>query len=66
MADYYTFCKFTVEAHGHEVIVVGKPGVWSWDTLNPGTAALLEVAEAEKVFGLLGQTSEKLREKYGF
>jgi len=45
MADYYTFHKFTIEAHGHEVSVVGKPGVWSWDALNPGTAALLEVAE---------------------
>jgi 16S rRNA (guanine1207-N2)-methyltransferase len=45
MADYYTFHKFTIEAHGHEVSVVGKPGVWSWDGLNPGTAALLEVAE---------------------
>ena len=47
MADYYTFRKFAIEARGHEVIVVGKPGVWSWDTLNPGTAALLEVAEVE-------------------
>jgi 16S rRNA (guanine1207-N2)-methyltransferase len=47
VADYYTFRKFTVEAHGHEVVVAGKPGVWSWDGLNPGTAALLEVAEVE-------------------
>lgn len=45
MADYYTFCKFTVEVHGCEVAIVGKPGVWSWDGLNPGTAALLEVAD---------------------
>lgn len=45
MADYYAFRQFTVEAHGHEVTVVGKPGVWSWDALDPGTAALLEVAE---------------------
>ena len=45
MADYYTFRKFTVEAHGHDVIVAGKSGVWSWNTLNPGTAALLEVAD---------------------
>ena len=47
MADYYTVREFVVEAHGHEVAVVGKPGVWSWDRLNPGTAALLEVAEIE-------------------
>jgi 16S rRNA (guanine1207-N2)-methyltransferase len=47
MADYYTFREFTVETRSHEVTVVGKPGVWSGDGLNPGTAALLEVAEAE-------------------
>jgi len=47
VADYYTFREFTVEAHGHEIAVVGKPGVWSWDELNPGTAALVEVAEIE-------------------
>jgi 16S rRNA (guanine1207-N2)-methyltransferase len=47
MADYYTLREFTVETRSHEVTVVGKPGVWSGDGLNPGTAALLEVAEAE-------------------
>ncbi len=45
MADYYTFRQFAVKAHGREITVVGKPGVWSWDALDPGTAALLEVAE---------------------
>jgi 16S rRNA (guanine1207-N2)-methyltransferase len=45
MSDYYTFRKFTIDAHGYSVTVVGKPGVWSWDRLDPGTAALLEVAE---------------------
>jgi len=45
MTDYYTFRNFTVEAQGHQVTVVCKPGVWSWDTLNPGTAALLETAD---------------------
>jgi 16S rRNA (guanine1207-N2)-methyltransferase len=45
VADYYAFHEFAVEAHGHSVTVVGKPGVWSWDGLDPGTAALLEVAE---------------------
>jgi 16S rRNA (guanine1207-N2)-methyltransferase len=47
MTGYYTFRQFTVEAHGHEVTVVGKPGVWAWDALNPGTAALLEVIRVE-------------------
>lgn len=45
MGDYYTFHRFTVVVQGCEVTVVGKPGVWSWDRLDPGTAALLEVAE---------------------
>ncbi|MBN1178733.1 MAG: methyltransferase [Anaerolineae bacterium] len=45
MAGYYTFRQFVIKTHGHEVAVVGKPGVWTWDALNPGTAALLEVAE---------------------
>ncbi len=47
MADYYTFREFVIHVCGHEVAVVGKPGVWSWDALNPGTAALLEVADIE-------------------
>jgi 16S rRNA (guanine1207-N2)-methyltransferase len=47
MADYYTFRKWSVTAHGHDVTVAGKPGIWSWDTLDPGTAALLEVADVE-------------------
>ena len=45
MADYYAFRSFAIEAHGRQVAVVGKPGVWSWDRLDFGTAALLEVAE---------------------
>ena len=42
---YHTFRTFNIEAHGHQLAITGKPGVWSWDSLNPGTAALLEVAE---------------------
>lgn len=45
MADYYSFHKFVVETAGYSVIVVGKPGVWSWERFDPGTEALLEVAE---------------------
>jgi len=47
VTDYYTFREFAAQARGHEIVVVGKPGVWSWDALNPGTAALLEVADVE-------------------
>ncbi len=47
VADYYTFREFTVEARDHRITVAGKPGVWSWDRLNPGTAALLEVADCQ-------------------
>jgi 16S rRNA (guanine1207-N2)-methyltransferase len=45
VADYYIFREFTVEAHNAEVTIVGKPGVWAWDHLDPGTAALLEVVD---------------------
>jgi 16S rRNA (guanine1207-N2)-methyltransferase len=45
VAGYHTFCQFVIKAHEHEVAVVGKPGVWSWGALDPGTAALIEVAE---------------------
>jgi 16S rRNA (guanine1207-N2)-methyltransferase len=47
MTSYYTFHRSIIEAHNHRLTIVGKPGVWSWDGLNPGTAALLEVAEIE-------------------
>jgi 16S rRNA G1207 methylase RsmC len=36
---------FAATVRGHSLTVVGQPGVWSWDRLNPGTAALLEAAE---------------------
>jgi 16S rRNA (guanine1207-N2)-methyltransferase len=47
VTGYYTFREFAAQARGHEIVVVGKPGAWSWDALNPGTAALLEVADVE-------------------
>ncbi len=47
MADYYTFRKFTVKVRGHEITIKAKSGVWSWNALNPGTAALLEVVDVE-------------------
>lgn len=39
--------KFVVELCGQKLLVVGKPGVWSWDAVNPGTAALLEIPRFE-------------------
>jgi 16S rRNA (guanine1207-N2)-methyltransferase len=43
--DYYTFRESVVTAGGHKLTIVCKPGVWSWDGLSPGTAALLQVVE---------------------
>jgi 16S rRNA (guanine1207-N2)-methyltransferase len=39
----HSFHKFAIRLRDQEVVVVGKPGVWSWDGLNPGTLALLEL-----------------------
>jgi len=55
--DYYTFrtVTFTPRRRGvappsslpPRLIVAGKPGVWSWEAVNPGTAALIEVLDLE-------------------
>jgi len=45
MADYYTFRQFAVNVRGRRFVIAGKPGVWSWNELNPGTAALLEMPQ---------------------
>ena len=37
--------RFEATVRGYPLTIVGRPGVWSWDRLNPGTAALLEAAE---------------------
>jgi len=47
MGDYYTFSRWTLEVRGQPLTVVGKPGVWSWDRLDLGSAALLESVEIE-------------------
>jgi 16S rRNA (guanine1207-N2)-methyltransferase len=47
MTDYHEFHKYAIRARGQQVLIVGKPGVWSWDELNPGTAALLEIPRVE-------------------
>lgn len=70
--DYYAFRKFDVEVRGHRIAVFGKPGVWSWDALDPGTAALLEVAEVgpgDRVLdlgcgtGVVGAAAARLAER---
>ncbi|NLE45994.1 MAG: methyltransferase [Chloroflexi bacterium] len=47
MTDYYSFRETQLEVRGRQLVVVGKPGVWSWDRINPGTAALLEVVDVQ-------------------
>jgi len=45
VSNYYSFHRLTVEVRGQPLALVGKPGVWSWDRVDPGSLALLEVAE---------------------
>ncbi|MCX7683289.1 MAG: methyltransferase [Anaerolineae bacterium] len=45
MSDYYAFRKLTVAVRGHLLVLIGKPGVWSWEKADAGSLALLEVAE---------------------
>ncbi|HYN87317.1 MAG TPA: methyltransferase [Ardenticatenaceae bacterium] len=39
---YYTFREMVVPARGQEWRVITKPGIFSWDRLDPATALLLE------------------------
>ena len=43
MTDYYSFHSFMIDVRGVRSVVIGKPGVWSWDRLNPGSEALIEM-----------------------
>jgi 16S rRNA (guanine1207-N2)-methyltransferase len=45
MNDYYTYRQIPVLLRGEPATVVGKPGVWSWDDVNPGTAALIDAMQ---------------------
>lgn len=45
MDDYYTHHQFPLTLRAEPAVWVGKPGVWSWDEVNPGTAALIDVME---------------------
>ena len=47
VTEYHPFHKCVIELRGQEFVVVGKPGVWSWDGVNPGTLALLEIPRFE-------------------
>ena len=47
VSSYYSYQELPVESRGCRVVVWGKPGVWSWNRLSPGSAALLDVIETE-------------------
>jgi len=47
MDDYYAYRHISVLLRGEPVTMVGKPGVWSWDDVNPGTAALIDAMEVD-------------------
>jgi 16S rRNA (guanine1207-N2)-methyltransferase len=49
MSDYYTYRQIPVTLRGKPATMVGKPGVWSWNEVNPGTAALIDVMEIRPV-----------------
>jgi 16S rRNA (guanine1207-N2)-methyltransferase len=53
MNDTDNLHSFVVAFRGQELIVVGKPGVWSWNAVNPGTAALLEIPRFESQMDIL-------------
>lgn len=45
MNDYYAYRQIPVLLRGEPATLVGKPGVWNWNDVNPGTAALVDVLE---------------------
>lgn len=47
MNDYYAYHAIPVSLRGQPATMVGKPGVWNWDTVNPGTAALIDVMDVQ-------------------
>ncbi len=42
MTHYYTYRRLDAQIRECDLAVVGKPGAWSWNEINPGTKALLE------------------------
>ena len=53
MSDYYTFQQFPILLRGEPATLVGKPGVWNWDDINAGTAALIESMEVQPADAVL-------------
>jgi 16S rRNA (guanine1207-N2)-methyltransferase len=47
MDDYYAYRQIPIFVRGEPAVMVGKPGVWSWDDVNAGTAALIEIVEVD-------------------
>lgn len=45
MDDYYVYRHIPVLLRGEPTTMVSKPGVWSWDDVDPGTAALIDAME---------------------
>ena len=46
-ADPAYLRELAVSVRGEEIVVFGKPGVWSWEGPNTGTLALLELPSFE-------------------
>jgi len=72
MKDYYTYNQIPVLVRGEPAVMVGKPGVWSWDGVNPGTVALIDIMDvcaADTALdlgcgtGLIGLTAARLAPK---
>jgi 16S rRNA (guanine1207-N2)-methyltransferase len=47
VTDSSSLHRFRAGVRDQELIVVGKPGVWSWESVNPGTRALVELVHLE-------------------
>lgn len=53
MSDYYTYHHFPLLLCGEPATMVGKPGVWSWDDVNPGTVALIDAMQVHPTDAVL-------------
>ena len=67
--DAATFHELRVEARGVEIDVRSRPGVFSWDRLDDGTRALLDVMDVQDAgaildlgcgFGIVGAVAARL------
>jgi 16S rRNA (guanine1207-N2)-methyltransferase len=53
MSDYYTYHHIPLLLRGEPATMVGKPGVWSWGDVNPGTAALIDAMQVRPTDAVL-------------